>query len=443
MSHTPTSTAPSGNATSASQQTAQQDKKPSLTGVRIKQRKRQAQAAAKFEPEGFRDALLLHLSLLPTPPSTEPLVAKLVQAGSTLEYIKYSEQLFELLFVGGLLQPGGSYLDDKRSPVYILKTDDEITVEGKGETGGEEGWKDGVKGMVEVLRRVIQRYKYLQKPLEENFLPDLLGYLAKWDPASRTKLAEATALLILDLQCAPRCLQSLSKDHVVKDGVAIAFLTAFMRTYLSKQNVDHLGGTLRRSGLKDILLVFPIQIRDRKHLEAHFKQENLPAISEWYSKIALSEVKEQTIADVARLLNEDETNEQSQQTEKPAPEAEICDWIWQGFMKSVDWSARPDQIDNSVTLYVTSHAPILEAFCNGAKAEVGLINAVQVYCYTDTRIIKTFPQLVKIFYNADVISDQAIIYWFQKGAKSQGKQHFLKALEPLVRILEEDEEDEE
>ena len=83
---------------------------------------------------------------------------------------------------------------------------------------------------------------------------------------------------------------------------------------------------------------------------------------------------------------------------------------------------------------VQSHAPILEAFCNGAKAEVGLINAVQVYCYTDTRIIKTFPQLVKIFYNADVISDQAIIYWFQKGAKSQGKQHFLKALEPLVRV---------
>lgn len=81
-----------------------------------------------------------------------------------------------------------------------------------------------------------------------------------------------------------------------------------------------------------------------------------------------------------------------------------------------------------------SHAPILEAFCNGAKAEVGLINAVQVYCYTDTRIIKAFPQLVKIFYNADVVSDQAIIYWYQKGAKPQGKQHFLKATEPLVKV---------
>ena len=258
----------------------------------------------------FRDALLLHLSLLPSPPLTEPLVAKLVQAGSTLEYTKYSEQLFELLFVGGLLQPGGSYLDDRRSPVYILKTDDEITVEGNGESAGGGGWKDGVRGMVEVLRRVIQRYKYLQKPLEENFLPDLLGYLAKWDRASRAKLAEATALLILDLQCSPRCLQSLAKDHVVKDAVALTFLTAFIRTYLAKQNVEHLGGTLRRSGLKDILVVFPLQTRDRKTLEEHFKKENLPAINEWYAKIALSEVKEQTIANVTRMIGDDEADEQ-------------------------------------------------------------------------------------------------------------------------------------
>jgi hypothetical protein len=55
MSHTPTTTAPPGNAPLApATATAPQDKdkKPSLTGVRIKQRKRQAQAASKFEPEG-------------------------------------------------------------------------------------------------------------------------------------------------------------------------------------------------------------------------------------------------------------------------------------------------------------------------------------------------------------------------------------------------------
>ena len=65
---------------------------------------------------------------------------------------------------------------------------------------------------------------------------------------------------------------------------------------------------------------------------------------------------------------------------------------------------------------------------------MGLINAVQVYCYTDTRIIKAFPSIVKVLYNSDCISDQAIIYWHQKGAKPQGKQHFLKATESLVKV---------
>jgi hypothetical protein len=42
------------------------------------------------------------------------------------------------------------------------------------------------------------------------------------------------------------------------------------------------------------------------------------------------------------------------------------------------------------------YAPVLEPFCNGPKTEVALINAVQVYCYEDTRIMKTFPNIVKV-----------------------------------------------
>ena len=98
-------------------------------------------------------------------------------------------------------------------------------------------------------------------------------------------------------------------------------------------------------------------------------------------------------------------------------------------------------------------ADILEPFCNGPKTEVALINDVQVYSYEDTRIIKAFPQILKVrsclvicvvswmtdfgeqvLYNKDCISDQAIIYWHQKGAKPQGKQHFLAATAPLVKV---------
>ncbi len=43
---------PSQAAVATQQTQAKVNDKPSLTGVRIKQRKRQAQASAKFEPEG-------------------------------------------------------------------------------------------------------------------------------------------------------------------------------------------------------------------------------------------------------------------------------------------------------------------------------------------------------------------------------------------------------
>ena len=76
---------------------------------------------------------------------------------------------------------------------------------------------------------------------------------------------------------------------------------------------------------------------------------------------------------------------------------------------------------------------------------------MQVYSYEDTRIIKAFPQILKVssrcaarrtgangqwqvLYNKDCISDQAIIYWHQKGSKPQGRQHFLNATASLVKV---------
>jgi hypothetical protein len=59
---------------------------------------------------------------------------------------------------------------------------------------------------------------------------------------------------------------------------------------------------------------------------------------------------------------------------------------------------------------------------------------VQVRCYEDTRIMKAFPQILKVLYNKDCVSEQAIIYWHQKGSKPQGRQHFLKSAEPLVKV---------
>ena len=59
----------------------------------------------------FRDQVLKHLENVP-PTDFDAIANKLVQAGSTLELLKYADALFEILIVGGLLQPGGQYIDD-------------------------------------------------------------------------------------------------------------------------------------------------------------------------------------------------------------------------------------------------------------------------------------------------------------------------------------------
>lgn len=173
-------------------------------------------------PPVFRDQLYKHLETV-TPGDFDAVATKLVQAGSTLEYLKYAEPLFEIIFVGGLLQPGGSFIDDGAppSPFSIFNAKDPADV-------------DDIKKYIEVINKLTRRsvllpsplllfpteirYKYLQKPLEEAALPGLLQYIHRWAPEQKDKLAIAIGLLISQGLANASCLQSLGKDHLIKNG---------------------------------------------------------------------------------------------------------------------------------------------------------------------------------------------------------------------------------
>ena len=94
----------------------------------------------------FRDQLYKHLETVPEN-DFDGFTNKLVQAGATLEFLKYADALFEILLVGGLLQPGGSYLDDGAppSPFSILNAKEPTEVA-------------DLKPYVEVLNKLIRRY---------------------------------------------------------------------------------------------------------------------------------------------------------------------------------------------------------------------------------------------------------------------------------------------
>jgi len=94
----------------------------------------------------FRDQLYKHLETV-SPGDFDAFTAKLVSAGSTLEFLKYADALFEIVLVGGLLQPGGNYVDDDApaSPFSIFNA-------------AEPPQVDEIKKYIEVLNKLIRRY---------------------------------------------------------------------------------------------------------------------------------------------------------------------------------------------------------------------------------------------------------------------------------------------
>ncbi|KAI6125767.1 hypothetical protein EV401DRAFT_2055608 [Pisolithus croceorrhizus] len=411
--------------------------KPSLQGVKIKARKGAVKAQAKHEPAVFRDQLYKHLETVDSH-DFEAITNKLIQAGSSLDFLKYADALFEIILAGGLIQPGGSYVDDGAplSPFSILQAEHPASV-------------DDLKNYVQVLNKLIRRYKYLQKPLEEQSLPTLLQYINRWSPDQRDKFAVTVGLLISQTIVSATCLQTLAKDHLVKNDTSITVLAIIFRAYLADLSMEHLATALKRGNIKDLLIFFPPNRRDGKFLDDFFRKENIPQVADWYTKRQQALAKETIVSELKDLCTHEESTDniissvRSKLEESPLPDTELIQCLWQGLMASVDWSTRTDQIEGLALREIGRFAPVLEAFSNSPKVEVALINAVQVHCYDDTRIMKAFVPMLKVLYNKDCVSDQAIIYWHQKGSKPQGRQYFLKATEALVKFLQEQEESED
>ncbi|MCO5549676.1 hypothetical protein L7F22_003149 [Adiantum nelumboides] len=334
----------------------QKAEKPSLSGVKIKQRKGVAKSQAKFEPEEFAEQLLKFLEPVQEN-DWEGLLQALDKAGNTLDYH---------LFYGGLLAPGGSYLDEdiplSKFSVFAAKAAD----------------IENVKPIVSTLEKLIRRFKFLQKPLEEQNLSNLIQYASRYPVEERKKLAVATALLIQMNLVNANVLLTLQKEHLVKEGVSLADYFSRRATRETRDSV----------------------VQRIKEMRGADVEESEKASDE----------------DVVDFLKE----------------VHFVSIVWDGLLSIVKWDENEEKHDVQALKEVKSIAPILEPFCTNAKCEIALINTIQVNAHEDNRLTKSFPNILKVLYNDDVLSDQAILYWAQKGAKPQGKAHFLKVTEPLV-----------
>lgn len=124
-------------------------------------------------------------------------------------------------------------------------------------------------------------------------------------------------------------------------------------------------------------------------------------------------------------------------------ESEIVCLIWTALLGSMDWSSRVDQIEATVIKLITPWCPTLALYSTSAKSQLALLLHIQSFCYNDSRFLKNFRIIVQNLYKFDVLSESAIMYWFEKGASAQGKNVLVAQIEPFVNWLREQESESE
>jgi hypothetical protein len=128
------------------------------------------------------------------------------------------------------------------------------------------------------------------------------------------------------------CLQSLTKDHLVKNGsslfldsfllltfthadVAANVLVLIFRSYLSEQTIEHLATTLRKGGIRDLLAFFPANKRENKTLDEHFRKAGLAPVAEWWVKKQYAMAKETIITTIKEAAEREETPQDASATD--------------------------------------------------------------------------------------------------------------------------------
>lgn len=415
---------------------------PVLTGQRIRTRKRDEKE--KVDPNAFRDAIIQGVEEA-NGDLTE--VSKFLDtAGAKLNYRRYAEELLDVLFAGGLLASGGEIVNvcetggSFKAQVSVFSADADHA---------------SLKAHYEVLFKLIRRYKYLEKPLEDE-LRKLMNFLKGFTEDERHKLAKVTGIILANNLASPACLNSLFEDHLVKAGLSIDFAGVLFKSWLDEKEgeISSLGSGLKKAGLETKLLnLLPINKRTLANFENHFKSAGLDKIVEFQRSKAGHESRKVMKEKLIEMIKDEEPVDEIVQTAQEEKkklgleESETITMIWSVLMKSVEWSKKDDLAADQAIRHIKDYLPLISAFSTSPVSELNLINKVQEYCYDNMAFHKCFQKIVLMFYKAEILSEEIILRWNHPSNNTKGKGVFVDQMKQFVEWLqnaeEESDEDEE
>lgn len=419
---------------------SQKTQKPTLTGQRIKTRKRDEKE--KYDPTNFRDQIVAGLNEANS--DIEQASKFLIQTGGKLDYRRYAEALFDILITGGILAPGGTIVTDNNAAIAklcIFNTDEDV---------------ESMRNVTQMFERMTRQYKYLEKSLDDE-MKKVVMFMKGFTDIQRTRLTIAAYLMISSGLISPACLKQILTEHLIKDGIALEFARQFFQIWLKEKDFNSLISNLKKAEIDGKLLeLFPVHKRSIETFETYFKEANLPPIVEFqrnqYTRIATKELKSR----LKKLLENDVDAQELVNVTKECSEkhglkdSEVCLLVWASVMKGVEWNKKEDLLAEQVLRHLKGYASALHSFATSPKIELILLQKIQEYCYDNMNFMKLFQKIVMLLYKTDVLGEDAIINWYKNGHSQKGKSVFLQQMEKMVTWLqnaeeessEEDEDDE-
>lgn len=414
---------------------SQKAERPTLQGQRFRTRKRDEKE--KFNPTGFRDTILSTFDAFDIDS-----VIKCLLSDTKIDYRVYGEQLFDIIIAGGILAPGGSILTDSdpskqyRTDVCLFKAveaDDLATI----------------KSFANIFVRLIQRFGYLEKTLEEEF-KKIIVFLKGFEPDDRIKLAKITGVL-LSLGILPsHVLLSALQEHLVKDGYALDFLIQVLQTWINEKDPATVWNSMRRSGVDNKLLEFlSPNKRSSEILIQTFQNNGLQSLVTFLrtkeSEAKKAELQKKIATHIKNKSGSKEIVEliKGSNQKNNLEESEVIVLIWKTLMSIVEWNKKEELVAEQAMRHLKTYAPLMEAFTKTAKAQLALIIRIQEYCYDNMNFLKAFHRIIVLLYKADVLTEDIIIEWYKRGHSNKGKSVFLEQTKPFIEWLTNAEEESE
>jgi hypothetical protein len=268
---------------------------------------------------------------------------------------------------------------------------------------------ENIREFSQVIHKLIRRYLYLEKILDEE-IKKLLLFLKGFQPEIRLRLAKFTAILVAIGQIPATVLVAAVQESTVKDGIAMDFFVQVLKTWLAEKDANSVWSTLKKSGVDNRIMTFlPANKQSFEHLRQVFEPAGLATILEMQKAGQSSGIRKKLQSEIQNLLQKGASNKEIVTAVKESivknvmAEHEVAVIIWNTVMAANEWNKKEDMIGDQAIKYLRQYVVVFSTFAASPKSALVLMNRIQEYCYENMNFLKVFSKIILLFYKGKFI----------------------------------------